>query len=69
MCAISNDTLMTSTLKTLRQPSKQLLSAAVVLTQLALCVLQMAYNFIYSLGQHSYDADCNLFLRIFTGEA
>jgi hypothetical protein len=28
----------------------------------------MAYNFVYSLGQHSYDADCNLFLRIFTGD-
>jgi hypothetical protein len=23
---------------------------------------------IYSLGQHSYDADCNLFLRIFSGD-
>eukprot|EP00775_Hariotina_reticulata_P003750 gene3750-4008_t len=31
-------------------------------------VTEMAYNFIYSLGQHSYDADCNLFLRIFTGD-
>lgn len=30
--------------------------------------VQVAYNFIYSLGQHSYDADCNLFLRVFTGE-
>jgi hypothetical protein len=28
----------------------------------------VAYNFIYSLGQHSYDADCNLFLRVFTGD-
>lgn len=31
-------------------------------------VTEVAYNLIYSLGQHSYDADCNLFLRIFTGE-
>lgn len=23
---------------------------------------------VYSLGQHSYDADCNLFLRIFSGD-
>lgn len=23
---------------------------------------------MYSLGQHSYDADCNLFLRVFTGD-
>jgi hypothetical protein len=23
---------------------------------------------VYSLGQHSYDADCNLFLRVFTGD-
>jgi hypothetical protein len=28
----------------------------------------VAYNFVYSLGQHSYDADCNLFLRVFTGD-
>ena len=28
----------------------------------------MAYNMVYSLGQHSYDADCNLFLRIFSGD-
>jgi hypothetical protein len=31
-------------------------------------ICQVAYNFIYSLGQHSYDADCNLFLRVFTGD-
>ena len=29
---------------------------------------QMAYNMVYSLGQHSYDGDCNLFLRIFSGD-
>lgn len=29
---------------------------------------QVAYNLIYCLGQHSYDADCNLFLRIFTAD-
>lgn len=29
---------------------------------------QVAYNFVYSLGQHSYDADCNLFLRVFSGD-
>ncbi|KAI8470981.1 MAG: hypothetical protein J3K34DRAFT_508101 [Monoraphidium minutum] len=28
----------------------------------------VAYNVVYSLGQHSYDADCNLFLRIFCGD-
>jgi len=28
----------------------------------------MAYNLIYSLGQHSYDADCHLFLCIFAGD-
>lgn len=26
--------------------------------------LQVAYNLIYSLGQHTYDTDCNLFLRV-----
>ncbi|KAF6260393.1 hypothetical protein COO60DRAFT_1637651 [Scenedesmus sp. NREL 46B-D3] len=31
-------------------------------------VTEVAYNFVYSLGQHSYDADCNLFLRVFTGD-
>jgi hypothetical protein len=29
---------------------------------------QVAYNLIYSLGQHSYDADCSLFLRVFLGD-
>jgi hypothetical protein len=28
----------------------------------------VAYNLVYSLGQHSYDADLNLFLRILVGE-
>ncbi|WIA09549.1 hypothetical protein OEZ85_008944 [Tetradesmus obliquus] len=31
-------------------------------------VTEVAYNFVYSLGQHSYDADCNLFLRVFSGD-
>jgi hypothetical protein len=26
--------------------------------------LQVAYNLVYSLGQHTYDTDCNLFLRV-----
>ncbi len=29
-------------------------------------VTEVAYNLIYSLNAHNYDADCNLFLRIFT---
>lgn len=28
----------------------------------------MAYNLVYSLGQHAYDADCRLFLAVFAGE-
>jgi hypothetical protein len=28
------------------------------------CWVQVAYNFIHSLGQHSHDADCNAFLRV-----
>jgi hypothetical protein len=27
-------------------------------------VPQVAYNLIYSLAQHTYDTDCNLFLRV-----
>lgn len=30
--------------------------------------VETAYNLIHTLHLHSYDADCNLFLRIFTGE-
>ncbi len=29
---------------------------------------QVAYNLVYCLGQHAYDADCNLFLRILSGD-
>ena len=27
-------------------------------------VSEVAYNMVYSLGQHMYDTDCNLFLRV-----
>ena len=30
--------------------------------------VEVAYNLVYTLGQHLYDADCHLFLRVFTGE-
>lgn len=47
----------------------QCVHARRVLTQSRGIQLQeMAYNLVYSLGQHSYDADCHLFLRIFSGD-
>ena len=27
-------------------------------------VLETAYNLIYTLGQHTYDPDCNLFIKV-----
>jgi hypothetical protein len=30
--------------------------------------VEACYNLVYTLGQHVYDADCHLFLRVFTGE-
>lgn len=29
-----------------------------------MCCVQVAYNLLYSLGNHTYDTDCNLFLRV-----
>jgi hypothetical protein len=32
------------------------------------CWVQMGYNFLYGLWKYSWDADCDLFLRILKGE-
>ena len=31
-------------------------------------IVEISYNLVHSLGQHSYDADCRLFLSIFAGD-
>lgn len=35
-------------------------------TPKAIC--EAAYNLLYTLGQHAYDPDCNLFLKVFMGD-
>lgn len=35
---------------------------------IAAAVLELGYNFLYGLWQYKYDADCELFLKVLTGE-